>query len=522
MKRGRQLLLSKPGALVLAFILAGLIGLLDALTTYEFAVSAVYLIPICWACWRAGRRAGMLLAALCAVIWFIADYVDGHVYKQPVVPYWNAVMLLALFLAVVYSLSAFQEAHRNLLAAQSRLENQNEWLEQTVRQRTSALQSEIAERQRLERAKIEAERLAVVGTMAAEVAHEVRNPLGSITLNLDLIAKQIEQLARTSHHPAEEGRTLVDEMREEVRRIQSVIDDYLQFARLRKPQRKPVELNGFLEQKLTFMGTAFENARVRLHTEFDARLKTVNVDAEQLWQAVLNLVRNSLEAMPGGGALTISTQRRNGEVILSVADTGKGMDEEQLKQLFVPFFTTKRGARASGCRSRSRSSTSTALRSSAPAFSAREPRSRSISRWRKRPDMANKPIILLVDDDERLRNAVTKVLTAEGHRVVCAGSGGEALDRLQDSKRGAGVSDLRLPDLDGIALLKGAREAQPEVEVVVITGHGSVETAVEAMRLGAYDFIEKPIDSAALLKTVAKALEKQRLSQREPATAPPA
>ena len=74
------------------------------------------------------------------------------------------------------------------------------------------------------------------------------------------------------------------------------------------------------------------------------------------------------------------------------------------------------------------------------------------------------------------------------------------------------VSDLRLPDLDGIALLKAARELQPEVEVVVITGHGSVEKAVEAMRLGAYDFIEKPIDSAALLKTVAKALEKQRLS----------
>jgi two-component system, NtrC family, response regulator HydG len=126
--------------------------------------------------------------------------------------------------------------------------------------------------------------------------------------------------------------------------------------------------------------------------------------------------------------------------------------------------------------------------------------------------MPGRPNILLVDDDERLRTAVSKVLSGEGHRVVCAASGGEALDLLRAQRVALVVSDLRLPDLDGIALLKGARAAQPEVEVVVITGHGSVETAVEAMRLGAYDFIEKPIDSAALLKTVAKALEKQRLA----------
>jgi len=126
--------------------------------------------------------------------------------------------------------------------------------------------------------------------------------------------------------------------------------------------------------------------------------------------------------------------------------------------------------------------------------------------------MTGRPNILLVDDDERLCKAVSKVLTAEGHRVVCAGSGAEGMDLLQGQPIALVVSDLFLPDLDGIALLKAVRAAQPEVEVVMITGHGSVEKAVEAMRLGAYDFIEKPIDSTGLLKTVAKALEKQRLS----------
>ncbi len=126
--------------------------------------------------------------------------------------------------------------------------------------------------------------------------------------------------------------------------------------------------------------------------------------------------------------------------------------------------------------------------------------------------MENVTDILLVDDDERLRRAAGKVLAAEGYRVVSAATGREALEMLKQNSVAVVVSDLRLPDLDGIALLKHARELAPAAEVVMITGHGSVEKAVEAMRLGAYDFIQKPLDSAALLKTVAKALEKQRLA----------
>jgi DNA-binding NtrC family response regulator len=126
--------------------------------------------------------------------------------------------------------------------------------------------------------------------------------------------------------------------------------------------------------------------------------------------------------------------------------------------------------------------------------------------------MAARPHILLVDDDERLRNAAGKVLASEGYSVVSAASGQEALEVLRQEAVALVVSDLRLPDLDGIALLKQVRELLPEAEVVMITGYGSIEKAVEAMQLGAYDFLQKPLDSAALLKTVAKALEKQRLT----------
>ncbi len=236
-------------------------------------------------------------------------------------------MLLLFFLVVVYLLSAFQKAHDHL--------------EEAVQQRTAALQVEIQERKRLEVAKIQAERLAIVGTMAAQVAHEVRNPLGSITLNLDLIQKEFNQLAEGNGHSPEEGRGLVVEIREEVSRIQRVIEEYLQFARLPKPQLRPVELNELLGQKLDFMRSEFEQARVKPLTHFDPAVRTIKADAEQLWQAMLNLIRNSLDAMPNGGELTVGTWREAGQVRLRVTDTGKGMSEEQLQQVFAPFFTTK-------------------------------------------------------------------------------------------------------------------------------------------------------------------------------------
>ena len=334
--------LSQGWALALALGLTVLIGACDYVTTYQCAVSPFYLLPIGLACWKVGRRAGLFFASLCTLVWLAAELATvPFPYTHPLIPYWNALMLLLFFVAVVYSLTAFLSAHTQLQEALAVVGRHNENLQQAVRQRTAALEAEVAERRRLEQANLRAERLAMVGTIAAQVAHEVRNPLGSITLNLDLLAKELERLGGPRGAGLEEGRTLVSEIREEVRRIQRVIEEYLQFARLPKLQPKPVKLNALLEHKLAFMEPAFSKAGVQLRTEFDADLKTVEADAEQLWQALLNLVQNSLEAMPGGGTLALSTRRENGHALLRLSDSGKGMSEQQLKQIVEPFFSTK-------------------------------------------------------------------------------------------------------------------------------------------------------------------------------------
>ncbi len=126
--------------------------------------------------------------------------------------------------------------------------------------------------------------------------------------------------------------------------------------------------------------------------------------------------------------------------------------------------------------------------------------------------MAKKPDILLVDDEEALCIAAEKILAKEGYRVVYLHTAKEGLARFESDGADLLITDLMLPDSDGIGVLRRAKQLRPTVEVIVITGHGTVEKAVEAMRLGAYDFIEKPLDRAALVKAVSRAVEKQRLA----------
>jgi PAS domain S-box-containing protein len=210
----------------------------------------------------------------------------------------------------------------------------------------SAILRDITERKRLEEAKLHAERLAVVGAMSAKLAHEIRNPLSSVILNLDLARDEIEKLAKDDS--ANEARALLDSIGSEVRRIQRVTEDYLKFARLPKPRRGTIGLNALLEEQLAFMQSLFDAAGVKLRTEFAPSLPAIHADEEQLWQAILNLIRNALEAMPAGGTLTLSTAAEADGPTITITDTGKGMTKEELDQIFKPFFSTKTGGTGLG------------------------------------------------------------------------------------------------------------------------------------------------------------------------------
>ncbi len=212
----------------------------------------------------------------------------------------------------------------------------------------SAILRDITERKRLEEAKLQGERLAVIGAMSAKLAHEIRNPLSSITLNIDLASDEIDTLAREAGATAEEARTLLKSIASEVRRIQRVTEDYLKFARMPKPRRERVSLNELLDHGLSFMKSLFAATGVTVNIHLEPSLPRINADEEQLWQAILNLIRNAVEAMPTGGALTVSTTRDGNHVVIRISDTGSGMTEAQRQQIFKPFFSTKTGGTGLG------------------------------------------------------------------------------------------------------------------------------------------------------------------------------
>jgi two-component system response regulator PilR (NtrC family) len=121
--------------------------------------------------------------------------------------------------------------------------------------------------------------------------------------------------------------------------------------------------------------------------------------------------------------------------------------------------------------------------------------------------------ILIVDDEESVRESLERVLSKAGYATLTASSGNEAFARLARHKVDIVLSDLKMPDGDGVELLKSIKKSYPDLEVILLTGYGTIETAVEAMREGAYDFITKPPKKAIILSAVERAIERQNLTQ---------
>ena len=321
------LIKTRWGATALSLCVTVLIGTVDFLTGCELVIFSFYLLPVSWITLHVGRNAGIALALLCTIISISGDLLTGFPYSHPSYFYWNAIMLLGMLLPTVFLLVAVQKSRLHL--------------EETVAIRTYALKLEMEKRKQAEDAKIQSERFAMVGKMAAQVAHEVRNPLGAMVLTLDLVENELDKIATTTNFPVVEMTEHLSALRDEVKRIDRVILDYLNLARPRSANLQPVELNDLLNRKLAFIRGVFTETKVECKIALATEPLIIRADGDKLWQAILNLIRNSLEAMPGGGLLTIETKREGPGVTLRLTDTGCGMTAEQQQHIYTPFVTSK-------------------------------------------------------------------------------------------------------------------------------------------------------------------------------------
>ncbi len=168
-------------------------------------------------------------------------------------------------------------------------------------------------------------------TMLRGIAHEVRNPLGGI----ELFAGMLEESAHD-----DEERNAVDKIKTEVRTLKNLIEEFLDFARGTTLQPSEVDLQEFFEDVRVAFHSEMETQGVRFSLNLN-NLQTLPFDADQMRRVFLNLLRNSIQAMPKGGAVEIRVMATNGQAELAISDTGSGIPPESLEKVFDPFFTTK-------------------------------------------------------------------------------------------------------------------------------------------------------------------------------------
>jgi signal transduction histidine kinase len=218
-------------------------------------------------------------------------------------------------------------------------------LSQAVAARTEALDREMAARQRLEREAQRAQHFAMLGRLAAGVSHEIRNPLGAIFLQVDLLTEELQQPSPDSATQVAEALTAI---KTELVRLDDLVQDYLSLVRVGTIERTPQDLQAAVQAWSAEFQAWTAGRGVQLQVDGLETLGAVAFHASTLRRALLNLVQNAVDAVPPGGTVTLAGHGTATQVQLRVHDTGRGIPDELLPQIFEPLYTTKPGGTGLG------------------------------------------------------------------------------------------------------------------------------------------------------------------------------
>jgi PAS domain S-box-containing protein len=290
----------------------------------------------------AGGRVTLFNARLAALTGVVAESAVGQPFAEAFVDDADQKRLLhALSVALAGDAAAEIEADlRDRVGAMRRVRWHLSGVRGALRSKALVygIGIDITERRALQRRAADAEALNAMAPLALGLAHEIRNPLNAAVLELHLLGRSIERLSDPAAREPMKRRVGIVEA--EIKRLERLLTDFLELARPRAPQREPVDLARVAGDVLELEAEAIAGHRVQVTRELGADCFAVG-DVEKLKQVALNLVVNSLDAMPEGGALRASVGGDAGEVWLSIGDTGPGIDSSILAEIFDPFFTTK-------------------------------------------------------------------------------------------------------------------------------------------------------------------------------------
>jgi two-component system NtrC family sensor kinase len=376
--------------------------------------------------------------------------------------------------------------------------------------------ADIGDRKHTEAALRQAEKLTVMGSLLAGVAHELNNPLTVVLGHAELLRNRVRGNGDLESR--------VDQLARAATRCARIVRNFLALARQRPPERRSVNLNEIVADVLELVAHLLRVDAVEVVPDLVAGMPAVMADPDQLQQVVLNLVTNAHHAMlgvPGNRILTVRTRfaPARDHVVLDVADTGPGVPAATRPRLFEPFFTTKPLGKGTGpglslCRGYVEAHGGTIHAANRPEggaiFSVELPVTTETA---IEPDAAagggKTARLLVVDDEVDVAEVIADLLRHDGHDVAIVASGRAALEALAASSFALILTDARMADLDGLALYREAIRRHPEMtgRFVFVTGDVLSPDTRQFLETSGVVAVEKPCTLPDLRRALQRALE---------------
>jgi signal transduction histidine kinase/ActR/RegA family two-component response regulator len=425
-------------------------------------------------------------------------------------------------------LRAAAQMNERLSTAEATLARSHQDLERLVTERTAELREtnarlrdEIEERKRAEEALAHAQKMEAVGRLTGGIAHDFNNLLMALVANIELARRQLGKdhpvlpLLNNAYRATERGSKLSGQL--------------LAFSRIQKLVLQPVEVDALMHELIDLARHSL-GVFHSIETRFQGNDLCVVADANQIELAILNLVNNARDAMEDGGVITLSTQKRvldeadaelsAGEYVeITVSDTGTGIDEEALKRVFDPFYTTKPVGKGTGlglaqvwgiahqCAGTVRvqsalgKGTSFSLwlpvshegRVSVPQDT---PSSTVCAQPGKR---AAETSVLVIDDDDNVRESLVAGLLLDEFSVREARTGAEGLSLITDDFPNVLVVDFAMPAMNGADVARAAQKIRPGLPILMVTGYSDT-AALDGVANA--QVLRKPFELAELGKQI--------------------
>ena len=391
-----------------------------------------------------------------------------------------------------------------------------------------AINTDVTERKKVEEQLLRAQRMESIGTLAGGIAHDLNNALTPILMSIELLKLQEYDSRKTS---------ILGTIESSAKRGADMVRQVLSFARGVEGQRLEVQAGHLLKAIEKIANETFLKS-ILVRSDIPTGLWLVQGDPAQIHQVLLNLCVNARDAMPGGGTLSLTASnllldeqcasmmvgaKPGPYLLIEVSDTGSGMSPEVMDRIFEPFFTTKELGKGTGL---GLSSAMAIIQShhgmmrvdSEPGKGSRfqvylpaqmtvgadgtaEPVPAELPR-------GNGELVLLIDDEESVRQITGQTLESFGYRVLPAADGVEAstLYAARKTEIDIVLTDMMMPVMDGPATIQVLMRFNPQVRIIAASGLAAKDMVAKATSLGVKHFIPKPYSAETLLKTLGAAL----------------